>query len=317
MFKRQKFYYFCEKTLTYREKRAPGFKGIIKSSIMICCVLATIFIINFIGGNFISNIINDIIRFQKKNLTFSKNITLLKERADTLQSQLNKLFANYKDLSLMVNLPGIESEIIQLGTGGKAINEKSNAIDDMEFSSLNEIENVINKISQQIKLQENSYFEILKKYMEDQKLFECIPAIKPMSGTYDIHSFGIRLHPILKYYKMHDGVDIIASDGTPVYASGNGIIERVEYEGSYGLIIEINHGYGYKSLYAHLANSDVAIGENVLRGQKIGSCGHSGLTTGPHLHYEVKINDIKLDPVKFFIDEVSYIENNNGFLRKE
>jgi murein DD-endopeptidase MepM/ murein hydrolase activator NlpD len=221
---------------------------------------------------------------------------------DSLQSQVNKLFTSDKNLRLMVNLPTIENDVKELGVGGGVSDANLNITYGVELASLDDIEKSIDKISRQINLQKSSFGSIFDKYINDEKLFQCIPAIIPMQGTYDKNSFGMRKHPILGYYKMHEGVDIISSDGTPIYSAGKGIVEKIGYDGGYGLILEINHGYGYKSFYAHLSYVDVTYGQIVSRGQKIASSGHSGLTTGPHLHYEISLNGVKLNPVNFFLE---------------
>jgi murein DD-endopeptidase MepM/ murein hydrolase activator NlpD len=111
----------------------------------------------------------------------------------------------------------------------------------------------------------------------------------------------MRIHPIYKTLKMHTGVDFVCAIGTPVYATGDGIVMYVEkgVQG-YGEMVVINHGYGYKTLYAHLSRKAVRPGQKVKRGEIIGYTGNSGLSTGPHLHYEVRKNNIPVNPVNFF-----------------
>jgi len=106
---------------------------------------------------------------------------------------------------------------------------------------------------------------------------------------------------------MHDGVDIIAHENTPVYASGDGIVKFVGWQGGYGLLVIIDHGYGYQSYYGHLNSSNVKVNDPVKRGDLIAKSGNTGLSEGPHLHYEVVYNDVKVDPVKYFVDDVENI----------
>ncbi len=123
-----------------------------------------------------------------------------------------------------------------------------------------------------------------------------------------ILGFGIRMHPILQINKMHDGIDIITDVGTPVYSSGKGVVEFAGNKGGFGLAIEIDHGFGYRTVYAHLSSVKVKQGQKVSRGDLIGNTGNSGLSSGPHLHYEVHHNGIKLNPVDFFFDETGFFE---------
>jgi murein DD-endopeptidase MepM/ murein hydrolase activator NlpD len=302
MFKRQKLYYFCEKTLTWKERKvftvATLYRALIISGIFILFLVG----INYLTNNSVGNYIYNMIQYERKNSFYSKSAALLKGKVDSLQMKMNSLMANDKNLRLLVNLPVLEGDIKEVGIGGKVYNVDAELANDEEFNKLNEIEDEVNKISRQINLQHRSYFGIFKKYNEDKKLFECIPATKPMIGSYDKNSFGMRLHPILGYTKMHEGVDIMAPIGTPVYSPGKGVVERIGYDGGYGLMLEISNGYGYKTLFAHLSAVDVKVGQLITRGEKVAECGNSGLSSGPHLHYEVSLENKKLNPVNFFIE---------------
>jgi murein DD-endopeptidase MepM/ murein hydrolase activator NlpD len=139
-----------------------------------------------------------------------------------------------------------------------------------------------------------------------------IPAIIPTEGQYSTESFGMRLHPILHVNKMHLGIDIINDVGTNVKVSGNGRIIFVGIKGGYGLTVEVDHGFGYHTIYAHLSSSLVKEGTSVKRGQVIAKSGSSGLSSGPHLHYEVLHNGQNLNPSDFFFDEYNYFEYKNS-----
>ena len=116
------------------------------------------------------------------------------------------------------------------------------------------------------------------------------------------------MHPILHILRMHEGIDFEAEVGTPVYATGNGVISFVGHRGGYGLAVEINHGFGYVTVYAHLSKTEVKEGQRVKRGQEIAKTGDTGLSTGPHLHYEVRHNGIALNPNQFFFGDLGFFE---------
>jgi len=118
----------------------------------------------------------------------------------------------------------------------------------------------------------------------------------------------MRIHPILKRYKRHEGLDINTDRGTPVIAPGKGRVTFVGRRGGYGLAIEIDHGFGYNTFYAHLSKSLVKKGQYITRGDLIAKTGNTGLSSGPHLHYEVRHNGVKLNPVDFFFDDVNFFE---------
>lgn len=168
-------------------------------------------------------------------------------------------------------------------------------------------------------------FDILRIKSEDKaEMLKYIPAIQPIENgdlTRTASGYGYRLHPIYKIMKFHQGMDYTAPIGTPVYAAGNGTVEQIvrSRRGS-GNKIVISHGYGFKTVYAHLNDIDVRQGREVSRGDVIGTVGNSGLSAGPHLHYEVLFNGEAVNPVNFFFleldpeayDRMIMISKNSG-----
>ncbi len=159
-------------------------------------------------------------------------------------------------------------------------------------------------LSQNINSQAESFDELLHFVKNQEDIINSIPSICPLANN-TIHrigsGFGYRMHPILHVLKMHTGVDISAEIGTPVYATGNGIVISADMsDGGYGQCIRINHGFTYVTVYAHLSKILVSPGEFVKRGQLIGLVGNTGRSTSPHLHYEVRINNQPVNPENFF-----------------
>ncbi|MEO6328438.1 MAG: M23 family metallopeptidase, partial [Ginsengibacter sp.] len=136
-----------------------------------------------------------------------------------------------------------------------------------------------------------------------------IPAIQPMSNRFldrIASGFGMRIDPVYGTPKMHKGLDFTAPRGTPIYATGNGVVTVAGYsDEGYGNHVEINHGYGYETLYGHMIRVKVRPGERVNRGEVIGWVGSTGKSTGPHCHYEVHINGQEVDPVYFFYNDLN------------
>ena len=145
----------------------------------------------------------------------------------------------------------------------------------------------------------NNYTDIEESLSSNLELFKSLPAILPTNGPIG-DRFGMRLHPILRVRRMHTGVDIVVNTGAQILAPGDGKVIKVNYRSGYGRTIEIDHGYGYVTLYAHLSKSLVKRGDKVKRGDLIGISGQTGsFATGPHLHYEVKHNGVHLNPKNF------------------
>ena len=167
----------------------------------------------------------------------------------------------------------------------------------------------LDKIAKQLYIQSKSFDEVFKMAKQKEKMLASIPAIQPVSNidlTRVASGFGMRIHPIYKTRKMHEGMDFTAKVGTDIYATGSGtVIEVVESRKGYGNHVIINHGYGYQTLYAHLESFNVRTGQKVNRGDVIGYVGNTGTSSGPHLHYEVIKNLRKINPVNFYFNDLS------------
>ena len=205
----------------------------------------------------------------------------------------------------MVDLTKIDDDTRSAAIGGSKTPTTNAFLDGEAGEILNNSQTLIDKLSREVKLQQTSYDDVYKRLEFNKAFFAHMPAIKPMAGYYSINGFGMRIHPVLRVYRMHEGIDIINEVGTNVYAAGDGSVHFAgRTQGGYGIVVEVNHGYGYSTLYAHLSRALVSPGQTVKRGDLIGKSGRSGLVSGPHLHYEVRYGGRKLNPADFFFDDV-------------
>lgn len=164
-------------------------------------------------------------------------------------------------------------------------------------------------ITSQLYVQSKSFDEVFELAKRKEELMAAIPAIQPISnkdlrriGSY----FGYRTDPFYKVTKFHEGIDFTSNIGKEVYATGTGVVASVERaRGGYGNCIIINHGFGYKTVYAHLSKMNVKRGQKVSRGQIIGHVGNTGKSTAPHLHYEVHKNSKPVDPINYFFNDIT------------
>lgn len=164
-----------------------------------------------------------------------------------------------------------------------------------------------------IKLNEErkSLDTLLRLAENKSEMLAYIPAIRPIKNMYNVTSgFGMRIHPILKVRRAHKGVDITAPRSTPVYATGNGTVSRNLPTSGMGITVILDHGYSYQTLYAHLSKAAVKPGQRVKRGELIGYVGNTGFSTGPHLHYEVWKNGVPVNPVHYFVSDITPEEYN-------
>jgi murein DD-endopeptidase MepM/ murein hydrolase activator NlpD len=167
----------------------------------------------------------------------------------------------------------------------------------------------LNNLSARMAFQMDSYGAIEKLINNQEAKLASLPAIQPVSNKQlnrIASGFGMRIDPVYGTPKMHKGLDFTAAQGTPIYATGDGIVITAEgAAGGYGNHVEINHGYGYQTLYGHMVRIKVRRGQRIKRGEIIGWVGSTGKSTGPHCHYEVKINGANVNPVYFFSNDLN------------
>jgi murein DD-endopeptidase MepM/ murein hydrolase activator NlpD len=167
----------------------------------------------------------------------------------------------------------------------------------------------LDKITKMIYVQSKSFDDLILLAKKKEDMLASIPAIIPISNkdlTRTASGFGLRIHPIYKISMFHYGMDFTAPLGTDIYATGDGVIESViTDQRGYGKHITINHGFGYKTLYAHMDRFNVRKGQKVRRGDVIGYVGSTGLSLAPHVHYEVHINDVPVDPSNYYFNDLT------------
>jgi len=167
----------------------------------------------------------------------------------------------------------------------------------------------LDQISKQLYIQSKSFDNIIELAKNKAEMLASLPAIQPVSNknlSRMASGYGYRIHPIYKTRKLHAGMDFSAKSGTPIYATGNGKISKVRRSRrGYGNHVIIDHGYGYKTLYAHMKKYAVKKGQKVKRGEVIGYVGSTGTSVAPHLHYEVHKDGRKINPVNFYFNDLN------------
>lgn len=232
----------------------------------------------------------------------------------------NNMLANLQERDdnvyrVIMGAEPIPDEVRKAGFGGanryKELLDKGLERDELVIENYQRID----ELKKQMYIQTKSYDEIMKMALNKEEMLASMPAIQPVAkdNIKRISSgFGYRMDPILKVRRPHEGLDFSLPKGTPIYATGDGVIKSVRRSpGGYGNHIDIDHGFGYSTRYAHLSEFSVKKGQAVKRGELIGYSGNSGKSTAPHLHYEVRIDGKAKDPVHYFykdIDEEEYEE---------
>ena len=274
---------YSDKTLAFFEIKKNYFKIVFFISLFVLLVVSYFFVTNKNYSN--------IQTFKTENTEIQK----LKSEIKNLNTLIDEVSIQYNAFRKMVNLPTLNSETQNGGVGGSSIDnflfkKPSNLFEDIEL------------MKNKIEIQKQSFTEIEKKYQLNKKMFASFPTLQPMNGIYSSSGFGMRMHPITANSKFHYGLDIVNDVGTKIYAAGGGIVEFAGKHSGYGFMVEINHGYGYKTLYGHCSSILVRERQKVNRGDVIAKCGSTGFSTGSHLHYEVSLNGVKKNPIDFFVD---------------
>ncbi len=166
----------------------------------------------------------------------------------------------------------------------------------------------LDKIAKQMYVQSLSLDEVGSLVLRKQEMLASIPSVEPIPQDQARLSsgFGERMHPIYKIAKAHLGLDFTSPVGTPIHATGDGTVEFAGYNTSgYGIHVILDHGFGYQTLYGHMSVIKVRKGQKVKRGDVIGEVGSTGLSTGPHLHYEVHKDGVPMDPVNFLFNSLT------------
>jgi hypothetical protein len=200
----------------------------------------------------------------------------------------------------------IPSEVRQAGFGGanRYRDLEGYASSDMIISTRRRLD----QLTSQLYVQSVSFDEVAQLTLKKQEMLASIPSVQPIPTDHtEISSgFGERLHPIHKIVKMHAGMDFTSPVGTEIHATGDGVVEFADYAtNGYGIHVVLDHGFDYKTLYGHMDRLNVQRGQRVKRGDVIGRVGNTGLSSGPHLHYEVHKNGVPIDPANFFFNDLT------------
>jgi hypothetical protein len=204
----------------------------------------------------------------------------------------------------------LDQDIWNAGVGGHEAHPELAAFKHGS-SSIAEALEKIDGLSLQLAMQSKSLDTIQDLANNQQKMLASLPSVKPVRedrlqksiGT--LSGFGYRIHPVYKIKKFHAGLDFPARVGTAIQATGDGVVSEAGWHHGYGNCIKISHGYGYETLYGHMHKLTVRPGERVKKGQKIGEVGDTGLSTAPHLHYEVHYKGNPINPINFCLDNLT------------
>jgi len=245
----------------------------------------------------------------RENNQLSLQFDILNQKLSNLETILEDIEKRDDNIYRTIfNADPIPSSVRDAGFGGVNRYEDLEGYENSDV--IIETAKRLDLLTKAVYVQSKSYDEVVNLARSREDQLSSLPAIQPISNkdlTRTASGWGFRIHPIYKIRKFHYGMDFTAPTGTEVYATADGTIERVQKSRrGYGNLIIVNHGYGYKTLYAHLNDFNKArVGKKVARGDVIAYVGSTGLSTAPHLHYEVHLNGKKVNPVNYYFEDLS------------
>jgi len=233
---------------------------------------------------------NELQRLRVENLTQREELHRLVVKLEDLRQEMVVLAQNDAKVRVMAKLSAPKGDSL-VGIGGPAKQDDVSR----EFG---EIQQRIDEVRRQIDLRRESQEEIQGILNDQRSLLAAKPVGWPVKGWLT-SSFGMRRDPFNGRRKMHEGLDIASRTGTPVIATADGIVSSVKTEPGYGKVVTIDHGYGYRTIYGHNSKIFAKVGQRVRRGDRIAAVGNTGRSTGSHVHYEVRLNGVPVNPHKY------------------
>lgn len=244
-------------------------------------------------------------RLQKEKELLTQAVDHMRARVEQVEGLLAELSAKGERYRMMAGLASIDTDVLQVGIGGPGTEQPDAAelrpLDPEASDKLFAVSYDVNALARRARLLSESLDEATDSLLAHRDRLQSMPSIFPASGLLTSGFSRARRHPILHEALPHEGIDISATLGTPILAAAKGRVTFVGWRPGYGLMVEVDHGYGHLTRYAHASRTLVRTGEVVERGTPIAKVGNTGLATGSNLHYEVLVGGKPVDPLRYVI----------------
>ncbi len=270
--------------------------------------LATVLIIANYGTDLLLefNQNSKISKLRRTNSVLQNRLAEMDTRVTNLTNNMQHIAKKDDELRMIMGIEKLNSDIRNVGIGGARYDY--DLIDDVsgfdENVSLSKQLTEIAKLEREVTLEKKSYHSLLLTFEKKQDSIAYLPSIRPILRGNIASGFGMRRHPLYHIMRFHEGLDISAPIGTPIYATANGVINFAGGMAGYGKMVKINHKYGYGTRYGHMSKILVRKGQSVKKGEKIGEVGNTGLSTAPHVHYEVRYHGQPQNPKYYYFDDI-------------
>lgn len=273
-----------------------------KAKALLAGLVASFLLFNGVTGFLASRFVGDSnsAQLEAENMALREQLAKFDTKIKSVEQKLSTLAETDNMLRLMADLPLLSDDIRKVGVGGTAELLPAGPV----VPEALEISEVLGKLDRELELQKTSFREIHSKLDQNAKLLEHLPTLRPVDSGYFSSGFGVRHDPFTKKATHHDGLDISAPRGTPVQSTAAGTVIYAGRYYNYGQFIVVDHGGGYQTAYGHLHKISVRKGQKVTKGTVIGQVGSTGRSTAPHLHYEVRVNGVAVNPMDYVFEEI-------------
>jgi murein DD-endopeptidase MepM/ murein hydrolase activator NlpD len=262
----------------------------------LCLMLATLYLVDLSTGRFWRPADEKLAR---QNAVLREDLAGLEQQVVQLRSGLDDVLAFQQQVATAADLPAMRADALAAGIGGRS---SVAPLANLDPSRL-ELGAELDQLLRQARLQREGLTTILDTLRTRADARAYIPSICPVDGGMFTSSFGLRRDPFTGRQAFHRGADFSLASGSPVHVSADGVVSAVGQDGGLGLVVAVEHGNGMSTVYGHLQSADVKAGQRVQRGQVVAVSGSSGRSTGPHLHYEVRVGDQSVNPLGFILDD--------------
>ena len=235
----------------------------------------------------------------RENELLRGEIDRLTVKVASLEGEMTEHVVFEERIRIMADLEPIDEDVWEVGIGGPELGYGPGG--HPLAGEIAQMDSDIDKLLRQMKLQRHSFSEIYEELRQKTEDLRYIPSLRPVDGGFISSGFGKRRDPFTKRISRHEGVDFQTRSGAKVYATADGVVTMSKYRRGYGYTVEVDHGNGMLTRYAHNAKNLVRVGARVERGDVIAYVGNSGRSTAPHLHYEVRLNGIAQNPLKYIL----------------
>ncbi len=280
----------------------------------VCLLVALVSILSTFGFVWLLGMVGDrqkeaeLTRLRAENRGLVAALSAMERRTEQLSRTLDDLAARDQRFRVLAGLPLLDADVYAAGVGGPGTTDLRHpafyAVSPGLAETSQAVAGNMDQLLRRASLLAASLNEAADSVAAHREVLRTRPSVFPVANEEAWISSGFsysRLHPLLGYRRPHPGIDISAPAGSPVVASAAGRVARAGQDSGYGRLVEIDHGYGYRTRYAHLARISVRPGQWVERGEALGTVGRSGLTTGPNLHYEVLVENRPVNPYEYLL----------------